>query len=100
MIKANEGIVVVRELETPENNIQTESGIVVTKKITEGPKVGKVLDIGYPSNTSGKSAHFSIGEKVIFKNGTGWEYNDGTEKCRFLRFDDILGTLKEDEMTM
>jgi co-chaperonin GroES (HSP10) len=100
MIKANEGIVVIKELETPENNVQTESGIVVTKKISAGPKTGRVIDIGYINDGSGKSVPFSMGEKILFKEGTGWEYNDGTEKYRFLRFDDILGVLKGDEMTM
>ena len=96
-IKPTAGYALVEPLEIEK---KTAGGIVLPDTHDEKSQRGVVIAMGQaPVSDSGKKkeAEFKVGDKVVYKKWGGDEFKYGLsgKELIFVKFDDILGVLKE-----
>ena len=93
-IKPSPGYVLVEPAKIEK---KTPSGIVLPDSHEEKPRKGKVLAVGAAEITESggkREAPCKVGETVIYKEWGGNEYKEGSKEYLFIKFEDILGTIK------
>lgn len=83
-----------------ENQKQTASGLFLPDSAEEKPQHGTVLAVGGSVWESGVKEVISpvkVGETVIYKKWGGNEVKIGEIEYQFLKFEDILATLKSEK---
>lgn len=77
---------------------KTTGGIYLPESATtEKPQRGKVLAVGadeVTDNGTKKTSPVKVGEKVIYKKWGGNEVKEDGRELLFVKFDDILATIK------
>ena len=79
-----------------EQQKQTASGIILPTKDGEKPQHGVVLAVGAATVDDGATIESPVkkGEKVIYKKWGGNEFKVGETEYQFLKFEDLLATIK------
>jgi chaperonin GroES len=80
-----------------ESEKQTASGIILPDSHEEKPQHGTVLAVGGPVWESGVKevkSPVKVGEKVIYKKWGGNDFKVGEVEYQFLKFEDILASIK------
>jgi len=93
-IKPSPGYVLVEPAKIEK---KTPSGIVLPDSHEEKPRKGKVLAVGTAETTESgvkREAPCKVGETVIYKEWGGNEYKEDNKEYLFIKFEDILGTIK------
>ncbi len=76
---------------------QTASGLYLPDSADEKPQHGTVLAVGGPIWESGVKelkSPVAVGDKVIYKKWGGNDFKIGDVEYQFLKFEDILATIK------
>lgn len=76
---------------------QTASGLILPENDSEKPQHGKVLAVGgsvWESGVKEIKSPVKVGDQVIYKKWGGNEVMVGDVEYQFLKFDDILATVK------
>lgn len=76
---------------------QTASGLILPENDSEKPQHGKVLAVGgsvWESGVKEIKSPVKVGDQVIYKKWGGNEVMIGDVEYQFLKFDDILATVK------
>lgn len=84
-------------VEPAKSEKQTASGIILPENDSEKPQHGKVLAIGasvWESGVKEIKAPVKVGDQVIYKKWGGNEVMIDETEYQFLKFDDILATVK------
>ncbi len=84
-------------VEPAKSQKQTASGIILPENDSEKPQHGKVLAVGgsvWESGVKEVKSPVKVGDGVIYKKWGGNEVMIGDVEYQFLKFDDILATVK------
>lgn len=76
---------------------QTASGLYLPDSADEKPQHGTVLAIGdsiWESGVKELKSPVKVGDKVIYKKWGGNDFKIGDVEYQFLKFEDILATIK------
>lgn len=76
---------------------QTASGIILPDSADEKPQHGTVLAVGgsvWESGVREIKAPVKVGDAVIYKKWGGNDFKIGEVEYQFLKFDDILASIK------
>lgn len=75
---------------------KTASGIYLPDSHEEKPQYGKVLAVGGDTIIDGATIKSPVkkGDKVIYKKWGGNDFKIGEIEYQFLKFDDVLATIK------
>ena len=76
---------------------QTASGLYLPDSTDEKPQHGTVLAIGdsiWESGVKELKSPVKVGDKVIYKKWGGNDFKIGDVEYQFLKFEDILATIK------
>ncbi len=84
-------------VEPAQREKQTASGLILPENDSEKPQHGKVLAVGgsvWESGVKEIKSPVKVGDQVIYKKWGGNEVMIGDVEYQFLKFDDILATVK------
>lgn len=84
-------------VEPAQREKQTASGLILPENDSEKPQHGKVLAVGgsvWESGVKEIKCPVKVGDQVIYKKWGGNEVMIGDVEYQFLKFDDILATVK------
>lgn len=84
-------------VEPAQRETQTASGLILPENDSEKPQHGKVLAVGgsvWESGVKEIKSPVKVGDQVIYKKWGGNEVMIGDTEYQFLKFDDILATVK------
>lgn len=84
-------------VEPAQREKQTASGLILPENDSEKPQHGKVLAVGgsvWESGVKEIKSPVKVGDQVIYKKWGGNEVMIGDIEYQFLKFDDILATVK------
>ncbi|MBP9781915.1 co-chaperone GroES [Candidatus Woesebacteria bacterium] len=76
---------------------QTASGLYLPDSADEKPQHGTVLAVGnsiWESGVKELKSPVKVGDKVIYKKWGGNDFKIGDVEYQFLKFEDILATIK------
>ena len=75
---------------------QTQSGIYLPDSESEKPQYGKVLAVGADTLDDGAkvTAPVKVGDQVVYKKWGGNDFKVADVEYQFLKFEDILATIK------